>query len=99
MLWVFFVYSYKFEFPTPDDRPGPPIISFSDASFDTRIAMVGPNGVGKSTILKLISGELQPSMGTVFRSAKVRIAVFIGSAFAAPTKTIFGASCEAQKHV
>ncbi|KAL9422611.1 hypothetical protein AB3S75_034814 [Citrus x aurantiifolia] len=84
---------YKFEFPTPDDRPGPPIISFSDASFgypggpilfknlnfgidlDSRIAMVGPNGIGKSTILKLIAGELQPSSGTVFRSAKVRIAV------------------------
>lgn len=85
---------YKFEFPTPDDRPGPPIISFSDASFgypggpilfknlnfgidlDSRIAMVGPNGIGKSTILNLIAGELQPSSGTVFRSAKVRIAVF-----------------------
>ncbi|XP_048230002.1 ABC transporter F family member 3 isoform X2 [Ricinus communis] len=85
---------YKFEFPTPDDRPGPPIISFSDASFgypggpmlfknlnfgidlDSRIAMVGPNGIGKSTILKLIAGELQPTSGTVFRSAKVRIAVF-----------------------
>ncbi|KAJ9148115.1 hypothetical protein P3X46_030206 [Hevea brasiliensis] len=85
---------YKFEFPTPDDRPGPPIISFSDASFgypggpmlfknlnfgidlDSRIAMVGPNGIGKSTILKLIAGELQPSSGTIFRSAKVRIAVF-----------------------
>lgn len=85
---------YKFEFPTPDDRPGPPIISFSDASFgypggpilfrnlnfgidlDSRVAMVGPNGIGKSTILKLISGELQPISGTVFRSAKVRIAVF-----------------------
>ncbi|XP_042480877.1 ABC transporter F family member 3 [Macadamia integrifolia] len=85
---------YKFEFPTPDDRPGPPIISFSDASFgypggpilfknlnfgidlDSRIAMVGPNGIGKSTILKLISGDLQPTSGTVFRSAKVRIAVF-----------------------
>lgn len=85
---------YKFEFPSPDDRPGPPIISFSDASFgypggpilfknlnfgidlDSRVAMVGPNGIGKSTILKLISGELQPSSGTVFRSAKVRIAVF-----------------------
>ncbi|VFQ76021.1 unnamed protein product [Cuscuta campestris] len=85
---------YKFEFPSPDDRPGPPIISFSDASFgypggpllfknlnfgidlDSRIAMVGPNGIGKSTILKLISGELQPTSGTVFRSAKVRIAVF-----------------------
>lgn len=85
---------YKFDFPTPDDRPGPPIISFSDASFgypggpilfrnlnfgidlDSRVAMVGPNGIGKSTILKLISGDLQPSSGTVFRSAKVRIAVF-----------------------
>ncbi|KAG5128907.1 hypothetical protein JHK84_035304 [Glycine max] len=85
---------YKFDFPTPDDRPGAPIISFSDASFgypggpilfknlnfgidlDSRIAMVGPNGIGKSTILKLIAGDLQPSSGTVFRSAKVRIAVF-----------------------
>ncbi|GAB4834615.1 ATP-binding cassette sub- F member 3 [Ancistrocladus abbreviatus] len=38
--------------------------------------MVGPNGIGKSTILILIAGELQPSSGTVFRSAKVRIAVF-----------------------
>ncbi|XP_078440145.1 general control non-repressible 3 [Wolffia australiana] len=85
---------YKFEFPTPDDRPGPPIISFSDVSFgypggpilfknlnfgidlDSRVAMVGPNGIGKSTILKLISGDLQPSSGTVYRSAKVRMAVF-----------------------
>ncbi|KAG4909554.1 hypothetical protein JHK87_055670 [Glycine soja] len=39
-------------------------------------AVVGPNGIGKSTILKLIAGDLQPSSGTVFRSAKVRIAVF-----------------------
>lgn len=35
--------------------------------------MVGPNGIGKSTILKLIAGELQPSSGTVFRSAKVHL--------------------------
>eukprot|EP00850_Spirogloea_muscicola_P001578 SM000006S19343 [mRNA] locus=s6:192048:197015:+ [translate_table: standard] len=85
---------YKFEFPTPEDRPMPPIVSFIDASFaypggqelfrnlnfgidlDSRLAMVGPNGIGKSTLLKLISGELQPTSGTVFRSAKVRMAVF-----------------------
>ena len=34
--------------------------------------MVGPNGIGKSTLLKLISGELEPTEGTVRRSAKVR---------------------------
>lgn len=85
---------YKFEFPTPEDKPQAPIISFSDASFgypggpilfknlnfgidlDSRLAMVGPNGIGKSTLLKLISGELEPISGTVFRSAKVRMAVF-----------------------
>lgn len=27
-FYVASFFSYKFEFPTPDDRPGPPIISF-----------------------------------------------------------------------
>jgi ATPase subunit of ABC transporter with duplicated ATPase domains len=35
------------------------------------LTVVGPNGIGKSTLLKLISGELEPSSGTVFRSPKV----------------------------
>lgn len=38
--------------------------------------VVGPNGIGKSTLLKLISGELEPISGTVFRSAKVIISCF-----------------------
>lgn len=41
------------------------------------LAVVGPNGIGKSTILKLIAGELQPSSGTVFRSAKVSYTCFL----------------------
>ncbi|MCO5564770.1 hypothetical protein L7F22_018438 [Adiantum nelumboides] len=59
--------------------PGGPLL-FKNLNFgidlDSRLAMVGPNGIGKSTLLKLISGELEPSSGTVFRSAKVRMAVF-----------------------
>lgn len=40
------------------------------------LTVVGPNGIGKSTLLKLISGELEATSGTVFRSAKVEY-VFI----------------------
>lgn len=34
---------------------------------DSRIALVGPNGVGKSTLLKLMAGELTPALGQVRR--------------------------------
>ena len=31
-----------------------------DVTMDSRIAIVGPNGVGKSTLLKLLYGKIQP---------------------------------------
>lgn len=33
-----------------------------------RLAIVGPNGVGKTTLLRIIAGELAPDAGTVSRS-------------------------------
>ncbi|WP_069386394.1 ABC-F family ATP-binding cassette domain-containing protein [Cellulosimicrobium cellulans] len=33
-----------------------------------RVALVGPNGVGKSTLLRIVTGELDPHGGTVVRS-------------------------------
>jgi len=35
--------------------------------------VVGPNGIGNSTTLQLISGELQPTSGTIVCSAKVAL--------------------------
>lgn len=43
---------------------------------DSRVAVVGKNGVGKSTLLNLIVGALEASQGHVFRNHKVRVAAF-----------------------
>jgi len=41
-----------------------------------RIGIIGPNGVGKSTLLKLLLGELQPQQGTVKLGTKLKVAYF-----------------------
>uniref|UniRef100_A0A7S3PEA4 ABC transporter domain-containing protein n=1 Tax=Aplanochytrium stocchinoi TaxID=215587 RepID=A0A7S3PEA4_9STRA len=51
---------------------------FKDLSFgldmDSRVTIVGPNGVGKSTLLKLITQEVTPTAGEVKLNRHVRIA-------------------------
>jgi ATP-binding cassette subfamily F protein uup len=41
-----------------------------------RIGIIGPNGEGKTTLLRLILGELQADSGTVKRGTKMEIAYF-----------------------
>ncbi|MFO6463032.1 ABC-F family ATP-binding cassette domain-containing protein [Jannaschia sp. KMU-145] len=41
-----------------------------------RIAFVGPNGVGKTTLLKILLGEVAPDAGTVKHGTNLEIAVF-----------------------
>ncbi len=41
-----------------------------------RIGLIGPNGVGKSTMLKIILGGLEPDSGTVKRGTQLEIAYF-----------------------
>ena len=41
-----------------------------------RIGLLGPNGVGKTTLLKLILGELEPDSGTIQRGTNLNIAYF-----------------------
>ncbi|MCF6232754.1 MAG: ATP-binding cassette domain-containing protein [Rhodobacteraceae bacterium] len=41
-----------------------------------RIAFVGPNGVGKTTLLKMLLGEIAPDSGTVSLGTNLEVAVF-----------------------
>jgi ATP-binding cassette subfamily F protein uup len=41
-----------------------------------RIGLVGPNGVGKSTLIKALLGELPPSSGQVRRGSRLEIAYY-----------------------
>ncbi len=43
---------------------------------DDRIAVLGPNGEGKSTLVKTIAGRLAPLQGSVFKHKKLDIAYF-----------------------
>ena len=43
---------------------------------DDRIALLGRNGEGKSTLSKLLAGKLEPAEGKMVRSSKLRIGYF-----------------------
>lgn len=57
---------------------GPRILDDVDLTvdMDSRIALVGGNGCGKTTLLKLLLGTLQPQIGHVSRHPRLRIGYF-----------------------
>ncbi|GAB6022006.1 ATP-binding cassette sub- F member 1 [Chamberlinius hualienensis] len=42
----------------------------------SRVAIVGPNGVGKSTFLKLLMGDISPTIGEIRKNHRLRIGRF-----------------------
>jgi ATP-binding cassette subfamily F protein 3 len=84
--------SSSFAFPAPEQLAPPvlalehvsvgyggaPILSNLDLRLDQedRIALLGANGNGKSTLAKLIAGRLTASRGTMKRSPKLRVGFF-----------------------
>ena len=87
-----YVVKFKFVDPAPLNPPvlglhdvdfayesGKPLI-FKNINFgvdmSSRIAIVGPNGVGKSTFLKLLSGQVEPLKGEMRKNHRARIAKF-----------------------
>ena len=81
-----------FRFPTPEELPPPllvlddvavgydqkPVLRKLDLRLDAddRIALLGANGEGKSTLSKLFAGRLQPLSGQIKKSGKLRIGFF-----------------------
>jgi ATP-binding cassette subfamily F protein 3 len=57
---------------------GPPVLRRLNLRIDQddRIALLGKNGEGKSTLSKLLAGKLQASEGKLNRSSKLRIGYF-----------------------
>jgi ATP-binding cassette subfamily F protein 3 len=57
---------------------GPPVLRNLDLRLDQddRIALLGANGNGKSTLAKLLAGRLVPSRGEVKRAPRLRVGFF-----------------------
>ncbi len=57
---------------------GPPVLRSLDLrlDMDDRVALLGANGNGKSTLAKLLAGRLEPQSGRVIRSGKLKVGYF-----------------------
>lgn len=66
---------------------------FSDVSFDIekrdRVGFIGRNGTGKTTLFKLITGELSPTMGDIFISRDTTVGYMRQHACVYPERTVF----------
>merc|ERR1712072_841320 len=68
-----------FTYPTKDK---PTIMDVSlTVSQVSRVAVIGANGAGKSTAIKVLVGEQQPTEGTIWKAAGLRMAYVAQHAF------------------
>jgi ABC transport system ATP-binding/permease protein len=68
-----------------------PLLSNVSVQIDDgeRVAVVGRNGTGKSTFLQLVSGELEPDAGSVWRAPGLRIARLAQDVPLADSRSVF----------
>ncbi len=64
-------------FTRPDGSRNAVVVDFSARILrGDKIGLVGPNGIGKTTLLRLILGDLEPDSGTVRRGTALEVAYF-----------------------
>jgi ATP-binding cassette subfamily F protein uup len=63
-----------------------------------RIAVIGRNGTGKSTLLKIASGELPPDSGTVWRQPGLRVARLEQDVPLSADRSVFDVVAEGHTH-
>ena len=58
--------------------PGAPVLSHLNLRIDPddRVALVGRNGNGKTTLARLLAGQLAPETGAIVASSKLRVGYF-----------------------
>ena len=47
----------------------------------SRVAVIGANGAGKTTAIKVLNGELKPTTGTIIKNPSLRMAYVAQHAF------------------
>ncbi|HKB13259.1 MAG TPA: ATP-binding cassette domain-containing protein [Vicinamibacterales bacterium] len=63
-----------------------------------RVAVLGRNGTGKSTLLKIISGEVAPDSGTVWRQPALRVARLEQDVPLSTDRSVFEVVAEGHTH-
>src|SRR5258708_1502988 len=63
-----------------------------------RIAVIGRNGTGKSTLLKIVGGELPPDSGTVWRQPGLRTARLEQDVPLSANRSVFAVVAEGHTH-
>ena len=73
------MYQCEYTYPV-NDKPTITDITVQ-VSLSSRVACVGVNGAGKSTMIKMLTGETIPTKGTVWKHPNARIAYVAQHAF------------------